>query len=164
VTTAQFIFLLALSASLLGVALFSVATVRSVVLRRAGSLETSWAARVGTAIRSDNHGWAFLAHRVSGVAVFAFLAVHVADVFVYSLSPATFDEIHHVYGSAPMRVFECLLLFAILFHAFYGLRLIALDLTALGAAGRVWSLRIVAGAAVICGAAGSLVILGPLWR
>jgi succinate dehydrogenase / fumarate reductase cytochrome b subunit len=71
--------------------------------------------------------WAFVAHRASGVAVFAFLTLHVFDVALYALSPARFDDVHELYGTAAMRVFECLLLFAILFHTLNGLRLVLLD-------------------------------------
>ena len=59
-----------------------------------------------------------------GVAVFAFLLLHVLDVALYAISPARFDEVHELYGTTPLRVFECALLFAILFHTLNGLRLV----------------------------------------
>ena len=66
------------------------------------------------------------------MAVFAFLLLHVFDVALFSISASRFDEVHRLYGTAGMRVFESLLLFAILFHAFNGLRLVLLDVAELG--------------------------------
>ena len=78
--------------------------------------------------RAEANRWAHLAHRVSGVAIFAFLVLHLLDVSLYALSPARFDEVHALYGTPVMRVFECGLLLALLFHALNGLRLVAVDL------------------------------------
>ena len=60
--------------------------------------------------------WAFVAHRATGVAVFAFLCLHILDVGLYAVSAARFDDVHELYGTTPLRLFECALLFAILFH------------------------------------------------
>src|SRR3990172_5728592 len=61
--------------------------------------------------------WGFWAHRVSGVAIFAFLILHLFDVGLYGLSRDLYDEVHALYGTAALRVFESGLLVAILFHA-----------------------------------------------
>ena len=54
------------------------------------------------------------------------------DVGVWTFSASLFDELHELYGSAPLRVFECGLLLAILFHTFNGLRIVAIDAADLG--------------------------------
>lgn len=117
--------------------------------------------------RTRDHGElgraAFLAHRISGFGIFAFLALHILDIALYSLSRHLYDEVQRLYGSPPLRLFECGLLFAVLFHTANGLRLVAVDLTA----SAVWSrraLRIVVAATAILGAIGSGVILAPLFR
>jgi succinate dehydrogenase / fumarate reductase, cytochrome b subunit len=134
---------------------------------------------IGGAIRGDStlgvavfsrprdHGQlgraAFLAHRISGFGIFAFLALHILDIALYSVSHHLYDGVQGLYGSAPLRLFECGLLFAVLFHTANGLRLVALDLTASPA----WSgraLRIVIATTAALGAAGSGVILAPLFR
>lgn len=111
--------------------------------------------------RGELNRWAFYLHRITGVAVFGFLCLHVLDVAVYTLSQARFDDLHEIYGSAPMRVFECGLLLAILFHTFNGLRILAIDVADLGplAAGRL--LSGVLGLTILLGAAGSVAILAP---
>jgi len=99
---------------------------------------------------------------VSGVAIFGFLCLHVLDVGVYSLSRSLYDELHTVYGSAPMRVFECGLLFAILFHTFNGLRILAIDFADLGMAPARRLLAGVVATTALLGIAGSVVILAPV--
>lgn len=111
--------------------------------------------------RNEMNRWAFYAHRVSGLAVLAFLCLHVLDVSVYAFSPTRFDEVHRLYATVPMRLFECGLLLALLFHALNGLRVVAIDLWDLGgvAAGRL--LVGVLWATVVFTIAGSVIILLP---
>jgi succinate dehydrogenase / fumarate reductase cytochrome b subunit len=103
-----------------------------------------------------------VAHRATGVAVFAFLLVHVLDVALVALSRRRFDEVHELYGTAPMRVFECLLLFAILFHTFNGLRLVLLDLAEVRAATARRLLHGAVALTAVAGSAASVVILRPV--
>lgn len=112
---------------------------------------------------AEGNRWAFYIHRVTGFAVFAFLALHLLDVGLYALSPDLFDEVHALYSTPLMRVFECGLLFALLFHALNGLRLLVIDLADVGAraAGRLLD---GVGVVTLAGtAAGSAVILWPVF-
>ena len=112
--------------------------------------------------RAEANRWAHLAHRVSGVAIFAFLVLHLLDVSLYALSPARFDEVHALYGTPVMRVFECGLLLALLFHALNGLRLVAVDLLDLGARAATRVLGGVVVVSLVGTVAGSAVILAPI--
>lgn len=105
--------------------------------------------------------WAFWAHRVSGVAIFAFLALHLVDVALYAVSPALYDEVHDLYGTLALRIFESGLLVAILFHALNGLRLLTIDLVDVGPRSAARMLAIVVVVTFLLGVAGSAVILGP---
>ena len=69
---------------------------------------------------------------------------------------------HGLYGTPVMRVFECALLLALLFHALNGLRLVAVDLFDLGvrAATRVLGGEVVV--SLVGTVAGSAVILAPV--
>ena len=111
--------------------------------------------------RAELDRWAFYAHRLSGFAVFAFLLLHIVDVSLYAASPDRYDEVHELYSSLGLRLFECALLFAILFHTFNGLRVLAIDLANLdGTVAR----RLLVGAVTLTallGFAGSAVILAP---
>lgn len=118
-------------------------------------------ARPSTA-RLEVHRWAFYAHRISGLAIFAFLALHLVDVGLIAVSPDLYDEVHALYGTAPMRVFEILLLAGILYHAFNGLRLLALDIvdTSARVSERLLWLAIVG--TVLLTIPAAIVILGPV--
>jgi succinate dehydrogenase / fumarate reductase cytochrome b subunit len=112
--------------------------------------------------RAEFNRWAFYAHRFTGFAIFAFLCLHIVDVSLYAFSPEAFDEVHALYGWTPMRLFECGLLFAILFHTFNGLRIMAIDVADLGSRA---SRRLFAGALVLTallGLSGSAIIMAPV--
>lgn len=154
------VFVFGLVLVLAAVAAFSAAVVRSAA--RGGR-----AAGFGVLGRRVEHSRlgraAFLAHRLTGFAIFAFLCLHILDVALYSVSARLYDQVQPVYGSAPLRVFECGLLFAVLFHTGNGLRLLAVDVVPLSAAWSHRALQVVAAASGAVGIAGSAVILSPLF-
>jgi succinate dehydrogenase / fumarate reductase, cytochrome b subunit len=69
--------------------------------------------------------WAF--HRISGVAIWVFLVLHVFDIWLASANPKLYDEVLTIYASAPGRVGEMLLGAALLYHALNGLRIVVMD-------------------------------------
>ena len=70
--------------------------------------------------------WAFLFHRISGFLVFFFLLLHIVAVSLIT-RPHLYDEVHELYGNVFLRVFECGLLFALLYHSLNGLRIVLID-------------------------------------
>lgn len=69
--------------------------------------------------------WAF--HRISGVAIWAFVVLHVVDIYLVGGNPDAYNEILKIYASPPGRVAETLLGAALLYHALNGLRIIIMD-------------------------------------
>ena len=69
--------------------------------------------------------WAF--HRISGVAIWAFILLHVLDIWLVGAAPDLYDEVLAVYASPFGRVMESLLGAALLYHALNGLRIIIMD-------------------------------------
>ncbi len=69
--------------------------------------------------------WAF--HRVSGVAIWAFLVLHVVDIFLVGAAPDTYDTLLVIYAHPIGIVLEWLLGAAVLYHALNGLRIIVMD-------------------------------------
>jgi succinate dehydrogenase / fumarate reductase cytochrome b subunit len=69
--------------------------------------------------------WAF--HRISGVAIFAFVVLHVIDIYLVGGDPKLYDEVLQIYASLPGRIMEVLLGAALLYHALNGLRVIVMD-------------------------------------
>ena len=69
--------------------------------------------------------WAF--HRISGVAIWAFILLHVFDIWLANVNPKLYDDLLTLYGSPIGRVGESLLGAALLYHALNGLRIIIMD-------------------------------------
>jgi len=161
VSPLQTVFVGALTALLLGVILFTVFTVHAALSVRQSAGDGGWLARIGHASDRDVQRWAYVAHRATGVAVFAFLLLHVFDVALFSISASRFDEVHDLYGTAGMRVFESLLLFAILFHTFNGLRLVLLDVAELGLGAARRLLHVAVVLTLVGGTGAAFVILKP---
>ena len=113
-----------------------------------------------TVYRGTPGQWAFLAHRVTGFLVFAFLLLHVVDVSLVRW-PSLYNDVHRLYGNVVLRLFEVGLLFSLLFHALNGLRIIAVDFFPAAIAYQ----RRLLGAAVVltvaAGVPGGIVILWP---
>lgn len=106
--------------------------------------------------------WAF--HRISGLAIWVFILLHVFDIWLASVNPVLYDELLVVYASAPGRVGEALLGAALLFHALNGLRIIIIDFwPALSRYHRlIWRLNWIV--FFLVGLPVAWVILKPIWE
>lgn len=72
---------------------------------------------------------AWLLHRISGIGIVVFVSMHIlAAFFLYSVegtSGAVAQGITDLFESLPMQIF---MLFAVLYHAINGLRIVLLDM------------------------------------
>jgi len=66
-------------------------------------------------------------HRISGVAIWAFVVLHVIDIYLVGGNPEAYDELLAIYASPIGRILEALLGAALLYHALNGLRIIVMD-------------------------------------
>jgi succinate dehydrogenase / fumarate reductase cytochrome b subunit len=165
-TAVQTIFVLLLAGVLVSVGATAVLIVRSATRVDGGAYPSR--ALVARMLRSPEdraelNRWAWYLHRITGIAVFGFLCLHILDVGAYTVSHGLYDDLHRVYGSWPMRIFESLLLGAILFHTFNGLRILAIDLADLGPVAARRALGGVAGLTLVLTVAGAVVILSPVF-
>lgn len=87
----------------------------------------------GTLYRGREGMWSWVLHRITGVAIFFFLLVHVLDTALIRLSPEAYDAIMATYKNPIMGMGEVVLVGAIAFHAFNGLRIILIDFWSKGA-------------------------------
>lgn len=71
--------------------------------------------------------WAWVLHRVSGVAVAFFLFIHILDTALVGFGPKVYNTVVGIYERPAVRVLEVLLVAAVLYHGGNGLRLIAID-------------------------------------
>ena len=114
-----------------------------------------------TVYRGKSGQWAFLFHRISGFLVFFFLLLHIVDVSLVNVSHELYDEVNELYGNILLRLFECGLLFALLYHSLNGLRIVLVDFFPEGVKDQrplFWGVVFLTFAA---GIPGSLVILWP---
>jgi succinate dehydrogenase / fumarate reductase cytochrome b subunit len=160
-TPAQLAFLAGLGIVTATIVAYGVLVIASA--RRAAGGTPGLIARLGrpSTARLELHRWAFYAHRISGLAIFAFLALHMVDVGLIAISPGLYDEVHSLYGATPMRLFEVALLAGILWHACNGLRLLVLDVFDIGLRGSermLWAALVVT---VVLTIPAAVVILGP---
>jgi len=69
--------------------------------------------------------WAF--HRISGVAIWAFVVLHVIDIYLVGAAPDAYDTLLVIYATPGGIILEWLLGAAVLYHALNGLRIIVMD-------------------------------------
>jgi succinate dehydrogenase / fumarate reductase, cytochrome b subunit len=84
-------------------------------------------APAGTLYRGRAGMWSWVAHRVTGVLIFFFLFAHVLDTALVRVSPNAYDTVIASYKNPIVNLLEVGLVGAIVFHAFNGIRIIAID-------------------------------------
>jgi succinate dehydrogenase cytochrome b556 subunit len=77
--------------------------------------------------RGGTGQWTWLAHRISGVAVVYFLSLHIFETLQLARGVEAYNEATAVYKAHWFRPFEFLLVMAVVYHAFNGLRVMAFD-------------------------------------
>jgi len=105
--------------------------------------------------------WAF--HRISGVAIWAFVLLHVLDIWLVGANRGLYDEVLKFYASPVGRVGETLLGAALLYHALNGLRIIVMDFwpSTTVFQKQLWYASWVV--FVVVGLPGAYIILRPIW-
>lgn len=81
----------------------------------------------GSLYRGREGMWSWVAHRVTGFAIFMFLLVHVLDTALVRVSPEAYNDVMATYKNPVMGLGEAGLVAAILFHAFNGIRIVLVD-------------------------------------
>lgn len=81
----------------------------------------------GTLYRGNEGMWSWVLHRITGIAIFFFLLVHVLDTALIRVSPEAYNAVMGSYKTPIMGLGETALVGAIIFHALNGLRIILVD-------------------------------------
>lgn len=87
----------------------------------------------GTLYRGKVGMWSWVLHRITGVAIFFFLLVHVLDTALVRVSPEAYNVVITTYKTPLIGVAELGLVAAILYHGLNGLRVILIDFWSKGA-------------------------------
>lgn len=86
----------------------------------------------GTLYRGHEGMWSWVLHRITGIAIYFFLLVHILDTATIRLDPEIYNAVMASYKTPIMGLGEAGLVGAIVFHAFNGLRIILVDYTRWG--------------------------------
>jgi succinate dehydrogenase / fumarate reductase cytochrome b subunit len=88
---------------------------------------TAGPTKTGSLYRGGEGMWSWVLQRITGVAVFFFLLVHVLDTALVRVSPNSYDLVIATYKTPIVNLLEVGLVAAVLFHALNGLRIILVD-------------------------------------
>jgi len=114
--------------------------------------------------RGQQGTWAWLFHRISGIAIWLFIVLHVIDIYLVGGDPHAYDQLLQLYASPIGRVMEVALGAALLYHALNGLRIVILDLwpsMTVHHRSLWWATWIIF---LGLGIPGAIIILRPLWK
>lgn len=81
----------------------------------------------GTLYRGKVGMWSWVLHRITGVAIFFFLLVHVLDTALVRVSPEAYNVVIESYKTPIVGIAELGLVGGILFHGLNGIRIILVD-------------------------------------
>ncbi|MFC6590656.1 succinate dehydrogenase, cytochrome b556 subunit [Deinococcus lacus] len=84
--------------------------------------------------RGNEGQWAFLLHRLSGLAILAYFLLHVVSISLIIFGEEAYMKVHHLYDLWPFRVGLIAVTAGVAYHAFNGLRIIVMDFTGAGVA------------------------------
>ncbi len=87
----------------------------------------------GTLYRGKVGMWSWVLHRLTGVAIFFFLLVHVLDTALVRVAPEAYNVVIATYQTPLIGVAELGLVAAILYHGFNGIRIALIDFWSKGA-------------------------------
>jgi succinate dehydrogenase / fumarate reductase, cytochrome b subunit len=73
--------------------------------------------------------WAFFLHRLSGLALLAYLLLHTFSIGSVMLGEKFYSSIHEIYGFVLFRLGLIGVAGAVSYHAFNGIRIILMDFT-----------------------------------
>lgn len=82
----------------------------------------------GTLYRGNEGMWSWVLHRITGIAIYFFLLVHILDTAVIRVSPEVYNGVIGAYQTPIMGLGEIVLVGAVVLHAFNGLRVILVDM------------------------------------
>jgi len=71
--------------------------------------------------------WSWLLHRVTGLGILLFLFVHIVDISLLGFGPVVYDDGILLFDNVGVRPLSLALIGAVLFHAFNGVRIMAID-------------------------------------
>ncbi len=81
----------------------------------------------GIRYRGREGQWSWILHRLTGLGIFFFLALHIFDIYLILIGPEPFNTLSTIYHHPVARIGHIFLFFCLLWHAFNGARITILD-------------------------------------
>lgn len=78
--------------------------------------------------KKDSGNWAWIYHRISGIALIAYLFLHVYSLSTLTDGKEAFETKMSTFSSGPFLVLEWVLFIFVLFHSLNGVRIVLVDL------------------------------------
>ena len=78
--------------------------------------------------------WAWLLHRLSGLAILAYFLLHVISISLIMFGEDVYMAVHHTYDYPIFRVGLIFVTAGVVYHALNGLRIMVMDFTGRGVA------------------------------
>ncbi len=102
--------------------------------------------------------WPWLGQRVTAVVVIVTIGVHLVLTHLFAIGELSFDNIADRLANSAVLVNDVLLLFAVVFHALNGVRMVVLDYAQLGTGRRAFDALL-----WVIGVAASIYGVWALW-
>ncbi|OGR50859.1 MAG: succinate dehydrogenase, cytochrome b556 subunit [Elusimicrobia bacterium RIFCSPLOWO2_02_FULL_39_32] len=71
--------------------------------------------------------WSWIFHRITGIGVLLFLAIHIIDTMLIGWGPEIYNKVIAIYRNPIFKIGEVGLFAAVLYHALNGIRIILID-------------------------------------
>jgi succinate dehydrogenase / fumarate reductase cytochrome b subunit len=113
--------------------------------------------------RGRDGQWAWMLHRTTGLGVVLFLMLHIVDIFLMAAGEDTFNTFLTIYTAAPFRVLEALLIFAVIYHALNGARIIVIDFWPTAGRYQQWLWRAQLTIAILGSIPGMIITISPIF-
>ena len=78
--------------------------------------------------------WAFVLHRLSGLAILAYLLLHVISISLFVFGESPYRALHNLYDFWLFRLGLIAVTGGVLYHSLNGLRIVVMDFTGKGIA------------------------------
>lgn len=108
--------------------------------------------------------WAWVLHRVSGIAVALFLLIHIIDTFAFGFGPEVYDALLALWAEPVFLALQVPLYAAVVYHALNGIRVTIIDFWGPGSLYQerlFWAELVLFFVLVI---PGSIIMLSPVFR
>ncbi|WP_102127835.1 succinate dehydrogenase, cytochrome b556 subunit [Deinococcus planocerae] len=76
--------------------------------------------------------WAWVLHRLSGLAILAYLLVHVISISLFMFGEQAYMAVHHTYELPIFSLGLIAVTAGVVYHSLNGLRIIVMDFTGMG--------------------------------